>query len=110
MKYPSKRMTTDLQQQVSDAFKTPTKKVYALMLFYTEMELGISQKPNTWINFGNQYYENGIEALEAYANTPCPASQLIDAESKEELLVKMNDMLNNFKDNKWLEECLYPSL
>ena len=80
------------------------------MLFYTEMELGISQKPNVWINYGNQYYENGVEALEAYANTPCPASQLIDAENKEELLVKMNDMLHNFQDKKWLEECLYPSL
>ena len=103
----------DLQQEVSDAFKKKEnnkKRVYALMLFYTELELGISQKPNAWINFGNQYYDNGLEALEAYANTRCPASQLIDAEDKDELLVKMNDMLNNFKDTKWLEECLYPSL
>lgn len=108
------RMEQNLQQEVSNAFNKKEnhnrKRVYALMLFYTELELGISQQPNTWINYGNQYYDNGLEALEAYANTPCPASQLIDAEDKDELLVKMNDMLNNFKDKKWLEECLYPSL
>lgn len=80
------------------------------MLFYTEMELGISNKPNVWLNYGNLYYDNGLEALETYANTKCPASQLIDAESKEELFVKMNDMLHNFQDNKWLEENLYPYL
>lgn len=85
-------------------------KVYALMLFYTELELGISQVPNKWYNVGNHYYDNGTAALEAYANTSCPASQLIDAKDKDELLVKMNDMLNNFKDNKWLEENLYPYL
>ena len=106
-------MKKDLNQEINTAFESkPTggNRVYALMLFYTELELGISQKPNIWLNVGNQYYESGAQALEAYANTSCPASQLIDAKDKDELLVKMNDMLNNFKDPKWLEENLYPYL
>lgn len=106
-------MEKDLKQEIKTAFENKPQggnRVYALMLFYTELELGISQKPNVWLNFGNQYYENGSQALEAYANTPCPASQLIDAKDKDELLVKMNDMLHNFNDPKWLEENLYPCL
>lgn len=103
----------DLKQEITKAFDNKPEggnRVYALMLFYTELELGISQKPNVWLNYGNHYYESGAQALEAYANTPCPASQLIDARDKDELLIKMNDMLNHFKDNKWLEENLYPYL
>lgn len=103
----------NLEQEIKTAFDNKPEggnRVYALMLFYTELELGISQKPNVWLNYGNHYYESGAQALEAYANTPCPASQLIDARDKDELLIKMNDMLNHFKDNKWLEENLYPYL
>lgn len=106
-------MGQNLEQEIKTAFSNKPEggnRVYALMLFYTELELGISQKPNVWLNYGNQYYENGAQALEAYANTPCAASQLIDARDKDELLIKMNDMLNHFKDNKWLEENLYPYL
>ena len=106
-------MEKDLKQEINTAFENKPQggnRVYALMLFYTELELGISQKPNVWLNFGNQYYESGSQALEAYANTPCPASQLIDAQDKDELLVKMNDMLHNFNNPKWLEENLYPTL
>lgn len=106
-------MEKDLKQEITKAFDNKPEggnRVYALMLFYTELELGISQIPNKWLNYGNRYYENGAQALEAYANTPCPASQLIDARDKDELLIKMNDMLNHFKDNKWLEENLYPYL
>lgn len=103
----------NLEQEINTAFENKPQggnKVYALMLFYTELEMGISQKPNVWFNYGNRYYENGSQALEAYANTPCPASQLIDARDKDELLIKMNDMLNHFKDSKWLEENIYPYL
>ena len=106
-------MEKDLKNEVETAFKGKPEggnRVYALMLFYTELELGISQIPNKWLNVGNHYYEKGIDALEAYANTKCPASQLIDAKDKDELLIKMNDMLNHFKDSKWLEENLYPYL
>lgn len=101
-----------LQETIANAFldTKPGKRHWALMLFNTEMELGISNKPNKWVNTGNRYFSNGQQALDAYANTPNPASQLVDGESPEELLKEMEDMLAHYDDEKWLEENLYPYL
>ena len=102
----------NLKETVAKAFenKQPGKKYWALMLFCTEMELGISNKPNKWVNVRNLFFTNGTEALNAYAEIPNPPSQLIDGESPEELAQEMEDMLHNFDDEKWLEENLYPYL
>lgn len=101
-----------IQEAVAREFlnSRPGKRHWALMLFETEMELGISNRPNRWVNTSNRYFNEGILALEACANTPCPASQLVDGETPEELEKEMLDMLNNYKDEKWLEENLYPCL
>lgn len=86
------------------------KKKYALMLFNTEFELGISQKPGSWVNTKNIRFDDGLTALEAYANIPNPASQLVDGFTEEELVNNMNEMIENYKNEKWLEENLYPYL
>jgi len=94
---------------VPDEYKN--SKVYAVMLFMTEMELGISQIPNKWANTKNYIFDGedaGLKALDFYANTRCPASQLIDANNLKELETKMNDMLHNYQDENWLQENLYP--
>lgn len=98
--------------KVHAAFKDaqPRRKYWALMLFNTEVELGISNTPNKWVNTGNAFFTNGTAALNAYANTPNPASQLIDGETPEELANNMEEMLAHFSDEKWLEEELYPYL
>jgi len=86
-------------------------KVFAVMLFMTEMELNISQSPNKWINTKNYIFDGedaGLKALTFYADTPCAASQLIDAPDLDELQTKMNDMLHNYQDENWLQENLYP--
>lgn len=83
---------------------------WALMLFFTEFELGRSDVPGRWINTQNVIYTNGVAALEAYANTKCPASQLIDADNEEELWREINQMKKNYESNEWLEENLYPYL
>ena len=101
-----------LKEQVKKAFETeaPGRKRYALMLFETELNLGISNKPNTWVNYGNRFYTRGFDALEAYSNTRCPASQLVAGTTPEELENEMNEMIEHFKDEKWLETELYPCL
>lgn len=83
---------------------------YAVMCFDTEINLGVSSHPNKWVNTRNYYYNNGAEAVIAYANIPCPASQLIQAVDDYELKCKMGEMMNNFRDEDWLEEHLYPFL
>ena len=103
---------TGLRRETEMAFMDaePGKKRWALMLFFTEMELGISNKPNKWVNARNIFYDNGFAALEAYSNTKCPASQLVDGNTPEELEKAMENMIENYKDDKWLEENLYPCL
>ena len=85
-------------------------KLFAIMLFMTEMELGLSTVPNKWVNVKNMYFTNGAAALDYYANTRCPASQLIDAVSKDDLESQMIEMLHNYRDEDWLNENLYPYL
>ena len=83
-----------------------SKKYYCVMLFVEEGDItgNYYNYPENWINTRNMYFRNGQMALETYANTPCPASQLIDAESIKELIEKRNQMLLNFKDEKFLDE------
>ena len=83
---------------------------YLLMLFQTEMELGISTTPNRWECINLLYFTNGQRALDAYANIPNPASQLVDGLSEEELTLEAMKVYHGMKDKKWLDENLYPYL
>lgn len=87
-----------------------SKRYYAIMLFFTEMELGISNVPNQWVNIRNLFFTDGLSALNAYTNIKCPASQLIDADTRDELYSMMKNMMNNFNNQDWLNNELYPTL
>lgn len=77
---------------------------YAVMFFYQEPDNGRFVLANTLIT------NNCAIALETYSNTRCPASQFIKADSREELVSKMNEMEANFKNEEWLEKNLYPCM
>lgn len=83
---------------------------YLLMLFQTEMELGISNVPNRWECVNLLYFTNGQRALDAYANIPNPASQLVDGMSEEELTLEALKVFHGMKDKEWLDKNLYPYL
>ena len=79
------------------------------MLFDTERNLGISQDPTKWVHMKTLKFGNrGALALYSYANIPNPASQLIEGLSEEELEEKELQMIENFKDQNWLNENIYP--
>ena len=87
-----------------------SRKYYCVMLFVEESDITCNPKDNgKWINTRNVYFHNGGMALDYYANTHCPASQHIDAETLPELIQARNQMLNNFKDKKFLDE-LYETI
>ena len=46
----------------------------------------------------------------AYANTRCSASQLIEAVDNADFENKVNELKQNFLNEKWLEENIYPYL
>lgn len=81
---------------------------YAVMLFETEFRLGISSHPGKWVNTANHFYNSGAEALNAYANIPNPASQLIRADDDDDLHQQMEEMRKNYRDENWLNDNLYP--
>lgn len=87
-----------------------SRKYYCVMLFVEESDITRNPQDNgKWINTRNVYFHNGGMALDYYANTHCPASQLIDAETLPELIQARNQMLNNFKNKKFLDE-LYETI
>lgn len=88
-------------------------KFYCVMMFYQNGDLGIPSDvadPNEWTNTRNATFTDSQAALDCYANTSCPASQLIEADTEEELKSKQKEMAKNFQDREWLEEHLYPYL
>lgn len=84
---------------------------HAVILFETEQNLGISDNPTKWVHMRTlKFGDDGGLALHAYANIPNPASQMISAETEEELTKMEQDMIENFKSQEWLNENLYPYL
>lgn len=87
------------------------EKLYAVMFFYHWSEV-MDEKPKSGEEYilANMYQTNNATiALSLYAETPCPASQLIEANSKEELIKKINEIKQNFKNPeriKELKKCL----
>ena len=103
--------TSNIKKYIHEHFERfyPGKH-YLLMLFETEIELGVSNQPNRWECTGVKYFTNGMAALDAYANIPNPASQLIDAQTEEGLIQGALETVRGMKDKAWLDENLYPYL
>jgi hypothetical protein len=84
---------------------------HAVMLFETERNLGISDNPTKWVYKRTlKFGDDGGLALLAYVSIRNPASQMISAETEEELTKMEQDMIENFKSQEWLNENLYPYL
>ena len=100
-------------KQIERRGEYQTKKVFCVMQFFRESEIGagyIDDSTDQYINTYNAYFHSGSLALDYYANTPCPASQLIDAETIEDLVKQRNEMLINMNTPEYLEEHVYPYL
>ena len=64
---------------------------YAVMDFYPEKELSLSDNEHSFVNTSNQFFTNGVKALEVYLNSPRDYTQLATGETLEEL---KQDMIN----------------
>ena len=53
-------------------------------------------------------YKTERDQLDCYANTPCPASQLVEAETEEEFNKKIEELKDNFENEEWLKINIYP--
>lgn len=101
---------TEQVKQIAEAIIPETSdKYWALMLFYQGCEIGLPNG-NNWVNTNTITFQDHMDALNAYANTPCPASQLVEGRTKEELEENIKQMRINYQDEAWLNENLYPYL
>ena len=85
--------------------------IYAVMFFYHWSEI-MDKKPkdDEFILTNTIITENHTTALDTYANTCCPASVLLEAETRKELDDKIVQTTKNYKNKEWLETNLYPVL
>lgn len=86
-------------------------KYYAFMPFWHWSEV-MDERPTDgdYILSNIVRTTDALLALTLYSETPCPASQLIEANSEEELEAKIEEMKQNYKNPEWvskLEEFLY---
>lgn len=52
-------------------------------------------------------YTSKFEQLNCYANTPCSESLTFEANSKEEIEQKVEELKNNFENEDWLSKNIY---
>ena len=90
---------------------TNNQKYYAFMPFFHWREI-MDEKPepdNVKV-FGDYVLASVCKttdykfAMDLYAETPCPASQLVEADSWEELDEKIEEMKKNFSNPEWVNE------
>ena len=53
-------------------------------------------------------FANASQQLDAYANTVCPASQLVTANSEKEFDEKIEQLKSNFEDPEWVSVHIDP--
>ena len=92
-------------KDLKDAFENKEgseKRVYAVMEFKTEFELGLSSKPYEWVNSNTFVTIDGKKALHKYISSTNPMVEIIDANSFDELNKKMIKLANNFKNPEYV--------
>ena len=72
------------------------QKYYAVVFYETEKNMHVSDNNRKFICIGIKILKDGATALNIYANTRNPASQLIEGET--------------YEDEEWLNEFLFPYL
>ena len=83
-------------------------KVYGVYFAYSKQEVLPEEE---YGNYPTDYprevarvrmFANASQQLDAYANTMCPASQLVTANSEKEFNEKIERLKNNFEDPEWI--------
>lgn len=81
------------------------------MFFYSAAEIGVpAEVCNSQSIFyrGTSYFKSKLDALNVYAETPCPMSQLLEADSLPALKEKVRQRIQDFDSKEWLDEHVWP--
>lgn len=74
---------------------------HGVVVFFDVVKTGATRG---LIEIGRADYENGFAALERYANTPNPASQLIYYVDDETRTAALNELAQNIINPEWLQD------
>ena len=99
-----KHLFTDQLKEEYNKKEGPVKRIFAVMTFNTEFEMGLSNKPYEWVNSSNTVTLDGVLALYTYIHSDNPMTKIVDGESFEELNKNMIEMTNNFKNPFFVEK------
>ena len=80
------------------------KHTYGIVVFFGRNENG------TFDKLGQTQLLSYFTALNVYANTPNPASQLVGGSTLEEANNNVDDIVNKMKDKSYVEEYVDPYL
>lgn len=87
-------------------------KLYCVYFPYTQQQATghyDSSKPRYAREYAKvRRYRTPREQLDAYANTMCPPSMTFEADSEEEFNRKVEELKDNFENEEWLKENVYP--
>ena len=96
--------------------KNKGKKVYGVYFAYRKQDILPEEEYNKYpTDYPREVarihvYGNVQQQLDAYANTMCPASRCVTANSEKEFNEKIEQLKNNFENPKWIEKCIEPYL
>lgn len=86
------------------------QKYYEVILFETPKDLTGEGRDDIFIPVSSRRTRDILEALEWYANIPCPASQFIEADSEKELNVKRRQIIDLIADHDYCIKNVFPCL
>lgn len=79
-------------------------KEFGIVVFFKENEEGV------YDCIGQTIPLKFLTALDVYANTPNPASQLVEGDTIDEVTSEATAMVNKMKDHEYVEKYVYPYL
>lgn len=80
-------------------------KYYAILFFWHWTELYGEKPQDSEYILGNIFRtKNRTVALDVYAETPCPASQLVSSDTPLGLEEEISKMKENFKNPEWVKK------
>ena len=116
IRFPKSRQSSTIWRCCHNlTFITMSKKYYCVYLAYSKYEILTDEEcanpnvPEYPPEVGRlRIYDNASSQMNTYANTMCPASQVFEADSIEEVHQKEVELKANFVNEEWLEKNIHP--
>ena len=110
--YPCDDNVKVLADEINKGDKDRQKHLHCVLLYERESRLKVKrQRWDAFARRGNVLlFDSYDAAISYYCNTPCPASQMLHADTDEELHLLIKEMDDNMSNPEWVKEHIEPYL